>query len=492
MKIGEFMASNRSKLFSLINLIQKLDSNDLKIYIKKRSSFLMNVMSFEEYTLINDGDTLPWELEIITMCYLMSDSHGYKASSSIQSIKGKNVLKKIRYIIKTSQDDFNKENLFNVLSKMMIQQSEYQRQINNIIYRYSFLYNFTGTDPTGKKIDISSSFKSKFGYTYDEHENYVFISYILSSLYKKENIEEVLQKFFNHYNYITQNISKSVSQINKYQTKELEKVNYDWVYVFKTVNVFPVISKEYNQYELILPHRLIYSLTDGFVNKFTRHSNKNRRNLGYAIQDYLYTLIKTSKYFDYSIPDQIIDSSPDVICVKDGYLICFESKLHVFGNVVRSLSTTEIDTDYLKFVSQVENSYEAASSIAYSKTKSKIHKENTYYVICVLESSKINLKIVIDEYAKINGFLDTDKERVEYLYNHIVIVDFNVIELFFMYNECSFISELVEMKSSKKSRFDFFAPKGKDRKLLMYYLDNFSCKYDKLYSVIEESAHLFL
>ena len=487
------MSSNRSTLNSIIKLIDKLKESQIKDYIFRRSSYLYNIISFKDYNLINDGHPLPWEIEAITMLYVLGypGRNKEKKRYDLNSKEGKNILFKLQEIIKNQHDDYKKEEVLSVFSKMLIQQSEHQKNIHNILYRYSCLYGFKGTDPAGNNINMPTRFALKFGYSYEEHENFIFFCFLLLQDYKKNDIKQVFRRFFNRYEKISSNISETIHQINVYQERELAKVEYDWLYVFKTVNVFPIINTHVNKYELILPHRLIYSLTDGFVNKFTHSDDTNRNYLGYSIQDYLYNIIRTSQYFDLVLPEQKINNSPDVICTKGKNVICFESKLHVYKNSKRSINFTEVDNDFSDFIGQIEKSYSSVKKIIEKRQDVKWSKDNTYYVLCILEFSKENLKKIVDVYAQNQGFFETDKNRLEYLYNHLVIVDISVLELFFMYDNCYFLEDLINMKTNLKTRFDFLYPNYSGRRMLKFYNDIFEKKYTSLMKIINESEYLF-
>jgi len=486
------MASNQSKLNTMITMLQKINTADIESFIFSRSTFINDVMYFDNYTKINDGKPLPWELEIITMCYIM----GYlgrkngQGGYSLSSKNGRNILNKLQKFIKDGQDDFPKEEIYKVFSKMLIQQNEFQKEFNNLIYRYSYIYNFRSTNIRGNEIDIPKYFIKKFGYSYQEHEKFIFLCHALLTLHNKTNFKEVMCSHLSYHKNIVSNISETITQINEYQSRELIKVNYDWVYVFKTINVFPVIYSEKGQYNLLLPHRLIYSLTDGFVNKFTRFKPIIRENLGYAIQDYLVSILKSSKYFDFVIPEQLIDNCPDVICCKDNYMICFESKLHVFKNADRSMNFTEVDEDYIEFLEQIEKSYSIAHKILEDESNISVNKEKTYFILCVMESSQVNIKDIIDSYAKVVGFFYDDRNRLEYLYNHLIIIDYNIVELFFLYDNCTFLEDLIAMKTNTQTRFDFFFKKSNNGKLLDQYVKQFDKKIESLRVEAEKLPYL--
>ncbi len=329
-----------------------------------------------------------------------------------------------------------------------------------------------------------------FNYDYDIILRCMIIAdfYIHFKNAGRQLFKDMLKK----YNDIFNTISLRLDDFKDCQLKIFKENDYDFYNGFRYISVAPLLEIS-NERELVLPHLLLKSFTQGLTNRFTYNNKLNRENLGHVVEKYIFYLCNISNQFNNG---EVISEikynrcgkeakSSDVILKSCNIMLFIESKLYVPQNRVRQVGL-DVNDICNRVVDGIIQIYEKIVDYIAGLFKpfSDDFEEHNIIGLLVLYDDSFIFRDKIYERVKEKMNLESNSKTYKYICSNIKIVQLHSLEIALLSGR-SIINELIEVRNNDNIKFDFinFASDGNDKYVKEF--NNFLEKINKIYDEIE-------
>lgn len=442
---------------SFLGILKNYTLESKLLTCQKYSSRIMSISEVDMSKAYSEN-IMPWEIEAFAAYSIVYDAG--EAKNELDGKTFSDCITLIRNYWHEGLSEAEKNGRYPETFMMIsaLQQFPVQGVFLQKLYRYHYFFTFRN-----KKINMREVLLEKLGITYEQLEEFAFMTFVLYSKEAQDTIsgsqlQSTLSKVFSDKE-VMGILSIDVDEYRK-ELFSLYKDNVvDQYYGLKIQYVYPFVSGEKFTY-LPSPYLVINAATESILNRVTYRDDNIRRTIGKeVIEKYVYDIISqlstvtwiTPEFEYYCGKNKMLSS--DVIAAEDGKVILYDTKAITPSLKLRKFDEGEIEKNIEIYAQDVVQIYKQINNYLqglYQLDKDYC-KDDIFGVVVVLEDAVVSRNKVYD---KAYDILQEDKslfiEEKNYICSHIKVLPLRSIEGMILQNTSLLPEFILQLDKSEK------------------------------------------